>query len=299
MELLPANLLDFESYFSTEEQCVEYLVKARWADGFICPRCQHKRFTALSNRLFQCKGCHKQTSVTAGTVFHKTHIPLRIWFRVIYAVAQDKGGASSTRIAAQFGIQQKTAWSMLHRLRAAMQERNELTKLKGEIELDEAFINKEARKYQPEPRTETQLLVMVEEVEDHAGKIIFHVCPAATSANIKMTVEDYTVAKQKHKFKADGWHAHHVLRKMGHDADIQPLPGKLGCEKLPWLHTFISLLRRFLVGTYHGVSPKLLPLYLAEFTFRANRRFGEARIWQSLIRACSFTKPFKFAELNG
>jgi len=166
-------------------------------------------------------------------------------------MAQDKGGTSSCRVASQFGIQQKSAWAMLHKLRAAMRD---------------------------------------------AGRIFAEVCPAATSANIKSLVEFATVAGEKHSFKADGWHAHHVLRRMGHDSDVKAAPGILGIGKLPWLHTFISLLRRY---TYHGVRPYLLQLYLDEFTFRANRRFGQSRIWQSLIRACCHAKPFKIADLNG
>lgn len=299
MDILPTNILDFEDKYRTEEQCIEHLKETRWPNGFICPKCSSTSASELRNGLFQCKKCRKQTSVTSGTIFHKTHVALRIWFRVIFAVAQDKGGTSSTRVASQFGIQQKTAWYMLKRLRGAMRDRNDLTKLSGVIELDEAFINKEARKYQPEPQTETQIAVLVEEQDDHAGKIVMHVCPAATCANLKMLVEDTTVPGQKHKFKTDGWHAHHVLRRMGHDADIQPLPGKLGSEKLPWMHTFVSLLRRFLMGTYHGVSPKLLQLYLDEFSFRANRRFNERLIWQSLVRACVFISPANLAELNG
>jgi len=299
VDIFSITILEFEKLFRTEEPCIKYLRNSRWPNGFVYPKCEGILYSELSNGLFQCKGCRKQTSVTAGTIFHKTHIPLTIWFRVIYAIAQDKGGTSSTRVASQFGIQQKTAWFMLHRLRTAMLERNELTKLSGVIELDEAFINKEARKYQPEPGTETQILILVEEVDDHAGKIAVHICPAATSANIKMFVEDVTVPKKKHKFKTDGWHAHHVLRRMGHDADIQPLPGKLGSEKLPWLHTFVALIRRFLVGTHHGVSPKYLQLYLDELAFRANRRFNQRNIWKSLIRACSSAKPTKLAELTG
>lgn len=299
MDILPFTILEFEDRFSTEEDCVSHLIQVRWPDGFICPKCQSRNHKQLSEKLFQCYSCKKQTSVTSGTIFHKTHLPLRVWFRVIYSVAQDKGGTSSSRIASQFGIQQKSAWAMLHKLRFAMRDRNELIKLRGEIELDEAFFNKEARKRQPEPGTETQVLIMVEEKDGHAGRIFAEVCPAATCANIEGLVEFATVYGEKHKFKSDGLHAHNVVRRMGHDLDMKPAPGILGIEKLPWLHTFISLLRRYLVGTYHGVSPSLLQLYLDEFTFRANRRFNHSRIWPSLIRACCFAKPVKIAELNG
>lgn len=298
MDKVIRDIITFENEFRTEEQCLEYLRKARWPNGFVCPRCEGTFYCELRNGRFQCNICRRQTSATSGTIFHRTHISLVIWFRVIWAVAQDKGGTSSTRIAAQFGIQQKTAWYMLHRLRIAMRERNELTKLRGKLELDEAYINKEARKYQPEPGTETQILVLVEEINDHAGKIALHICPAATSANIRMFVEDVTVPGEQHDFVADGWNAHHVLRAMGHNADVGPLPGKLGCEKLPWLHTFVSLIRRFLMGTYHGVSPKFLQLYLDEIAFRANRRFYEKSIWKSLVRACFSTPPLRLADLS-
>lgn len=232
-----APAIEFENRFRFEEDCVAYLRQMRWPKGFICPKCTHAECYELTLRLYQCSSCGKQTSVTAGTIFHKTRIPLTVWFRVIFAMAQDKGGTSSTRVASYYGLSQKTAWLMLHKLRAAMAERNELTKLEGVIELDEAFINKEARKYQPESGTETQILVMAEEENDHAGKIYVQVLNAATCANIRDAVEFATVAEQKHSFKADGWHAHHVLKRMGHDSDVKPAPKKLGIQN------------------YHGCTP--------------------------------------------
>lgn len=299
MKRLSMTLLELEKQFKTDEDCIEYLTKVRWPDGFVCPKCELSNYSKLSSRLYQCNTCRKQTSVISGTIFHKTHIPLYIWFRVIYLVAEDKGGVSSTRIARLFGIQQKTAWLMLHKIRTAMQARNELSKLKGRIELDEAFFNREARKYQSEPKTETQVIVLVEEKDDHAGKLQVQLCPEASAVNIRRTVLETTKSGQKHQFITDGWTAHRELLRMGHEADIQALPGKEGSKKMPWVHTFISLMRRFLVGTYHGVSPRLLLLYLDEFVFRANRRFSQSGIWPSLVRACVFTQPMTFAELNG
>jgi transposase-like protein len=299
MKTLSITIFEFENMFKTNEDCIEYLTQVRWPEGFICPRCELSNYGKLSASLYQCKICRKQTSVTSGTIFHKTHIPLYIWFRVIYMVAEDKGGTSSTRIAKQFGIQQKSSWLMLHKIRAAMQARNELTKLEGVIELDQAFFNTEARKYQPEPKTETKIVVLAEERNNHAGRLQVQLCREATSANIRRTVLETTKSGIKHKFKTDGWKAHWVLPRMGHDADIQALPGAEGSKKLPWVHTFVSLMRRFLVGTYHGVSPKLLLLYLDEFVFRANRRFNQCGIWPSLVRACVFAQPVTFAELNG
>lgn len=291
---------EFEEFFRTEENCITALKELRWPNGFICPNCGHDDGYELTRgHLIQCTVCRRQTSVTAGTIFEKTHMPLAIWFRMIYAVAQDKGGASSTRLAKQFGIPQKTAWYMLHKIRTAMGSRDRTTiRLSGEIELDEGFFGREARKYQPAPKTETQVLVMVESNENRAGDIVMQVIDSATRDNIREVVDQRTVEDERHHFKADGWHAHWVLKSMGHNVDIQPLPGKKSIEKLPWLHTFISLTRRFLWGTYHGVSPKMLQLYLDELCFRVNRRFREHTIVDSLLRACVLTLPTTYAELT-
>jgi transposase-like protein len=294
-----SNYLEFEEFFADEENCIAALKELRWPHGFVCPNCQHDVGYALArHHLTQCTVCDRQTSVTAGTMFEKTHMPLVIWFRMIYEVAQDKGGASSTKLAKRFGIPQKTAWHMLHKIRTAMASRNQKIQLGGDIELDEAFFNREARKYQPAPRTETQVLVMVETEGDRAGEVFMQVIDAASRDNIRDIVNEHVVDEARHRFAADGWHAHWVLKSMGHDVDIEALPGKQSVEKLPWVHIMISLTRRFLVGTYHGVSPKSLQLYLDEFVFRMNRRFRENTIFESLLRACVFKLPTTYAELK-
>jgi hypothetical protein len=298
MKLDSMTLLEFERLFQTEEDCIGYLRETRWPNGFVCPNCGHDDGYELSTRyLIQCTVCRRQTSVIVGTIFEKTHMPLTLWFRMIYAVAQDKGGASSSRLASQLGIPQKTAWYMLHKIRTAMGSRNRQVQLDGTIELDEGFFCKEARKYQPAPGTETQVLVMVESEKEHAGNIVMKVIDSASRDNIEEVVEQHTKDHQHH-FISDGWQAHWVLKSMGHSTDIKPRPGRLAVEKLPWMHTFMSLTRRFLMGTYHGVSPKMLQLYLDEFCFRVNRRFHQSSICESLLRACIFTLPTTCAELT-
>lgn len=297
MEREAMNLLEFEERFRTEQQCIDYLRELRWPNGFVCPNCGHDDGYRLSRHaLIQCTVCRRQTSITAGTIFEKTHMPLRVWFRMIWCVAQDKGGASSTRLAQQFGTSQKTAWHMLHKIRTAMASRNRNIQLGGNIELDEAFFNKEARKYEPHPKTETQVLVLVESEGEKAGQMVMRVIDAASRDNIRDIVNQYVEPAQR--FVADGWHAHWVLKSMGHVVDIEPLSGEKAVEKLPWVHTMISNSRRFLMGTYHGVSPKQLQLFLDEFVFRANRRFRQSTLYESLLRACAFALPTTYAELK-
>jgi len=139
--------IQFQDRFRSEADCEFAILKARWPQGFRCPNCGHDDAYELSGRrLFQCTVCRHQASVTAGTIFHGTKIPLRNWFWMIYEVAQDKGGGSSSRLARQLGMYQKTVWHILQKIRHAMGRRDEGITLGGLIELDEAIIGPHARK---------------------------------------------------------------------------------------------------------------------------------------------------------
>ena len=146
------NWFEFQNKFATEDDCLQMLEKLRWRNGFVCPNCGHDSGYRLANRrIIQCSLCRYQALVTAGTVFHKTRVPLRNWFWIIFLVAQDKGGASALRIAKQLGMHYRTVWHLLHKIRHAMARRDEATvQLSGVIELDQAIFGGEARK----PRTQ-------------------------------------------------------------------------------------------------------------------------------------------------
>lgn len=113
----------FLKQFSTEAQCQEYW----WKEGYACPKCGCRHAYRLSNGRYQCAQCRHQSSVTAGTVLHKTHMPLRQWFLAFYLVCQDKRGISAVQLSSQLGTTYKTAWYMLKRIRAAMGQRDKST----------------------------------------------------------------------------------------------------------------------------------------------------------------------------
>ena len=130
----------FMNEFSTEAKCREYMANLRWAGGFVCPKCGCRHACLLSNGRYQCADCRRQTSVTAGTVLHKSHMPLTQWFLAFYFVSQDKRGISAVQLAAMLGTTYKTAWSMLRRIRIAMGQRDETHQLCGVIEFDDAYL---------------------------------------------------------------------------------------------------------------------------------------------------------------
>ena len=131
----------FRDKFSDETTCRDYLFKVRWPEGYICPKCGCKEFTYLKSRngIFQCRHCHHQTTLTAGTVMHRTHLPITTWFWAIYLVSIDKRGISATQLATELELSYETAWYLLKRIRAAMGQREKKYLLSGITELDDFY----------------------------------------------------------------------------------------------------------------------------------------------------------------
>ncbi len=131
---------EFRQRFQTEEACEAYLFQQRWPEGFVCPKCGGTGCYQLHGRReYVCKQCHRQSSVTAGTVLHHTHLPLTVWFWAIYLVARDKRGISAVQLSRELEISYSSAWYLLHRLRKAMGQRDRDYILSGVIELDDAY----------------------------------------------------------------------------------------------------------------------------------------------------------------
>src|SRR6476619_2818037 len=134
----------FRERFGTEEACREALFAMRWREGLTCPACGHRGFCALRTRkVFQCNRCKRQLSLTAGTVFQDTKLPLTAWFAAIYHLTQAKNGISSIELA-RLGVRQPTAWLVKHKLMRAMAAREAAKpKLAGRVEVDDAHLGGE------------------------------------------------------------------------------------------------------------------------------------------------------------
>lgn len=152
--------IQFQKRFSSEQACLDALEKLRWPNGFRCPNCEHDHgYKLASKRLVQCAVCRHQTSVTAGTLFHKTRVPLQNWFWIIYSIAHDKGGCSALRMSQQLGMHYDTVWHIVQKIKHAMARRDESILLAGLIELDTMFVGPEARKMgKPKTREEDSTL---------------------------------------------------------------------------------------------------------------------------------------------
>jgi hypothetical protein len=329
--LIPETAIEFNSRFNSEGECWAFLMNLRWPKGFICPNCCHDDGHFIESRaLIQCYNCRKQTSVTAGTLFHKTRIPLQIWFYIIYAMSQDKAGASSTRLAAQLCMRQATVWHIQHKIRHAMGRRDQSIMLAGFVEMDEAIIGPHARrdtgskkdddddstKHPPtgagkkpkqpgrgrpkkegkNEKTQTPVLVFVEQEPSHAGFVAMKALDSISRENL-LEFAEARVDKFQH-IKTDGYSSHHVLRTFDCTFEAVVCSGPDGCTELPIVHRVISLLKTNLMGTFFGVSVKYLQSYLHEFCFRFNRRDSKLPVWLSALRACIFSQPNTYAEVT-
>lgn len=134
------SFFEFQEQFRTDKDCFEYLKKLRWPEGFICPKCGCTEAYFMEKRkVFQCKSCRQQVSITVNTIFHRTHVPLRKWFWAIFLVGTDKRGCSAKKLENMIGVHYATAWLMIHKIRKAMEDRNSLYKLKKFIEMDDSY----------------------------------------------------------------------------------------------------------------------------------------------------------------
>src|SRR5712691_6967774 len=277
----PSTQLEFERRFSSEGDCIEYLRGLRWPDGFVCPRCGGRSCWRLTTRpRDQCSSCRHQVSLTARTLFHGTRKPLLLWFRVIGRFVTSKSGCSALEISRLFGLNYETAWTWLHKIRALM-DRSGGTPLAGFVEADETIIGGSKEGFRGrELRTEKVVVLgAVERKGRGSGRLRLAVAVCSSTAAISAFM-GRSVSRGA-RIRTDGWHAYRALGRLGFNHEWVKLSVSGRCQEslkqasieLPGIHRAFGLLKRWLLGTYHGgVSRKHLPAYADEFVFRFNRR---------------------------
>jgi transposase-like protein len=303
MAYVDLTLPEFQRTFGTEEACLQAVYEARWPRGYICPHCQHNDGYRLNSRprTVQCVLCKRQTSITAGTIFHRSHIPLTDWFLAIYLIAQDKGGISSSRLEHMLGISYPSAWFLNQRIHYAMSNRDENLTLAGYIELDEAFFGGKThskRNRKPPSDGKKQVLVLVEAEGWQAGNLVMKVIANDHLEDLKPVIENKVESDPPGQwFKSDAWGSHHVVMQFGHRIRMEHIPNERQDAELRCVSLAISNAKAFFKGTYHNFCKKHLQRYLDEFCYRWNRRHQSHGLTLSLIRACSLAGSAQYCQL--
>jgi len=307
------SLLSFQKTFATEQDCVQHLAEQRWAVGFACPRCGHDQFWHLTKRgLFDCKQCRHQTSVTAGTIFHKTRTPLLKWYWLLYPMAMDKVGVSVAEMQRIPEIRHyKTAWMMGHKIRKAMGDRDARYRLAGLVEMDESFFGPPGERRGRGSERKTTVLCAVSLYRDSKGQERpgFARMTVVADASAE-TVEDFLEKRGcgsateegralMKAIRTDGWKSYGKAAKskgLEHCRVVLRNPKDAG-RLLPWVHRVIANAKDVIGGTHRGVADKHLNSYLTEVCYRCNRRFREKEIFDRLVQACVSTQTVTYTNL--
>lgn len=291
------SFFEFQERFMTEDACFQYLKKLRWPDGFNCPQCGHTEAYFMKRRkVFQCKNCRHQTSVTVNTIFHRTHVPLRKWFWAIFLVGTDKRGCSAKRLEKLIGVHYATAWLMIHKIRRAMKDRDALYKLSNFIEMDDSYFGGSVSgKRGRGAANKSAVVVAVERHGSSAGYAAMEVVESMHSKHLKAFA--LRTVEEKQTIHTDDYPSYNVL-DVSFDHLGETVKPYEAMEKLPWVHILIGNVKNFIRGTYHGVSHKHLQSYLSEFCYRFNRRFNQLLITDRLLTACLNTSTITYAELT-
>jgi transposase-like protein len=301
----PKTLRDFQLTFAYEDACAFYLAVCRWPDGFRCPRCGHHRAYALTTaRLWQCAAasCRYQTSLTSGTVLHRSKTPLTTWFWAAYLMTTDKRGVSALLLQHQLGVSYKTAWLLLHKLRRAMVVPTR-EKLRGVIEMDETWVGglqtglKGSR--QLKGRTAALVIVAVERRGAGSGRVRMEVIPDFTQDTMtdfaRRNIEaGSTIVSDKMKgFErlplASFIHQPAKQGNIRHGAE----------HVVPLADRAMGNMKQWLLGTFHGVSRPQLQAYLDEFVFRHNRRGNPQAAFQTLLGLGTNREPVPLSVVRG
>lgn len=296
---------EFIKTFGTEEQCASYLEKCKWPNGFKCEQCQGNKccsYKSGSRTVYQCKACRKNYRLTAGTLFHRTKVSLQKWFLAIHLISQSKNSVSSLELHRHIDVNYKTAWLMKQKIMQMMYEQDSQYKLKGLVEIDDAYLGGrlEGGKRGRGSENKSPFIAAVETNENR------------NPVFVKLTpVKDFTY-KTIHRWAldnlekncdtiSDGLRGFSALNKVSnHSVLITSKAKKEEIEStFKWVNTILSNIKTSISGTFHSLKfEKYGFRYLADLQFRLNRRFNLRKMFFGLISKAMTTNQKTVKYLN-
>jgi transposase-like protein len=304
----------FQKAFSGQAECAAFLFERRWPGGFVCPVCGKRRVAALKSRpgLYECLDCGRQTSITAGTAMHRSRLPLTTWFWAAHLMATHSNGMSARQLEDQLGVTYKTAWLLAQKLRRSMVDPDR-EPLEGVVEVDQAEIPFREGDTFFEPGNAGKILVIgavevidrdsnqarprrkhAKYLDTRSGRIRLAMIADNSAASIEAFVK--ANVKRGTTLLTDGHASYPGLTGYRHDPRVV---GKkmAGHVVLPWIHRVFSLLKRWSLGTYHGLRRKHVDTYLNEFVFRYNRRFYRHVSFETLLGLAASNEPASYWDI--
>lgn len=292
------SLPEFCKQFGTETQCEAALERARWPDGFRCPNCGDSHYYPVhigSHPAYQCCNCRSQVSLTAGTLFHSTHLPLTIWFLAIYLISQAKTGISSLALKRLLGVNYSTAWLIQHKLMQAMKERDSEYVLIGQVLIDDAYLGGEKTGGKRGRGSENKVPFIAAVSLNSEGHPMYVKIAPVPSFTLQ-SVAEWAAPRLDPSctVTSDGLACFAGVTKVGclHQSVVVGTKKPKDLPQFIWLNTIISNLKTSLNGTYHAINFAKYGLrYLAAFVYRFNRRFHLDTLPMQLLDAAVTSRP--------
>jgi len=276
------NLVNLIEKFGSDEKCRAHLTELRWPHGVRCPRCKWKGVSTLAERgQYDCNICRYQFSVTSGTIFHDSHLPLWKWFLASYLMIESKKGISACQVQRTIKVTYKTAWFLCHRIRAAMREVS-ADRLKGIVEIDETYIGGKTRGREHRLDNKTYVIGAVQ----RDGQIRLQVIPAPNRYQFRKFIAETTDPSCEAIYTDDS-------AAYGNLSDADTRHETINHSVEEWVRGDVhtnnvenvwSLLKRSVVGTYHKLSVKHLDSYLDELEHRFNNRDNKFLFRDTLLK---------------
>jgi transposase-like protein len=282
----------YDARFQDPIVAADYLESIRWPDGPVCPHCgeaerKHYLLKSKTRKLWKCAACRKQFTVTVGTIFERSHIPLHKWLLAFYLLCSSKKGMSAHQLHRMLGVTYKSAWFMAHRIRYAMEQPPFQTRLTGTVEVDETYIGGKVRRSnrrqykpldptKPDPRLKktgrgtdkTPVVALVQRdgivLSQRVANVTGETLKGVIRSHVDPSARIMTDAFQSYAGLAGEYAGHFTVNHLD-----EYVRGEVHTNTA---ENFFSILKRGIDGVYHHVSEAHLPRYLAEFNFRYNNR---------------------------
>lgn len=292
------SLAQFMKDYGTEAQCEAAFMQARWRNGFECPKCSHAsayEFTRHERHYWQCKGCHYQCTLRAGTIMEHSRLPLTKWYLAIYLMTQSKTNIAALAMMRQLGITWKAAWLLKHKLMEVMAQREADRPLQGDVSVDDAYLGGERTGGGPGrgSKNKVAFVAAVEMKEGRPQRVRFD--PVAGFSFAALTPWAKQAIAPGSCVTSDGLLGFEVLERLNYEHKVVQAPrGKAGTEIEPfkWLNIVLGNLKTALSGTHHAFKfVKYARRYLAEVQYRFNRRGDMAGMVPRLAVAVAQTHP--------
>lgn len=291
------SLTEFLQNYGTSEQCEAAVEKSRWPQGFVCPDCgaiEHCVVWHHQVKTFQCSACREQTTLTSGTIFHSTKLPLQKWFQAMYFLTQTKNNVSALELMRLVGVCYRTAWRLKHKLLQVMTEREAPRKLDGRVEVDDAYLGGELAGGKPGRGSENKVAFIAAVQTSQTNHPLLAVFSRVKSFSLA-EVKDWSA---KHlatsaTVVSDGLACFTAVTTAGcvHEPEVVGKQRKsTDMPSFQWINTVLGNLKTSISGTYHSFNfHKYGYRYLSETQYRFNRRFDLTTILPRLLRAAVTT----------